>query len=208
MKILKCALALAIFVGVGGMAFLFSGVYPMGADVPHNALTYWALENLRERSIARASSNIEVPDLDDPKMLLAGGADYNDMCSGCHLRPGKSQSDMPQGLYPSPPNLAQSADGHGHDHGHGDEEAQAARQFWIIKHGIKASGMAAFGLTHDDARIWAMVAFLQRLPTLSPEQYQILTARRGVEPSAEESPASTPSPTHKESEDHGKGHHH
>ncbi|HJU38766.1 MAG TPA: nuclear transport factor 2 family protein, partial [Tahibacter sp.] len=46
-----------------------------------------------------------------------------------------------------------------------------------IKHGIKASGMPAWGPTHDDARIWAMVAFLEKLPTLSQDEYQILTAR-------------------------------
>jgi hypothetical protein len=36
--------------------------------------------------------------------------------------------------------------------------------------------MAAFGKTHDDARIWALVAFLQKLPTLDATQYQVLTA--------------------------------
>ena len=87
---------------------------------------------------------------------------------------------MSAGLYPKPPNLSLGAEGHaghGHGHGHGDVNTSAARQFWIIKHGIKASGMAAFGPTHDDARIWAMVAFLQKLPTLDATQYQIITAR-------------------------------
>jgi len=37
--------------------------------------------------------------------------------------------------------------------------------------------MPAWGPTHDDQRIWAMVAFLQKLPDLTPVQYQILTAR-------------------------------
>jgi len=150
----------------------------MGADVPHNKLTYWLLETMRERSVARAAADIEVPDLSAPSMLLAGGADYNDMCSGCHLKPGKTESDMSIGLYPSPPNLAASVDEHGHDHNADeDSDALARRAFWIIKHGIKASGMPAWGPTHDDKRIWAMVAFLQKLPELTPEQYQILTAR-------------------------------
>ena len=59
----------------------------------------------------------------------------------------------------------------------GSEEAAIQRQFWIIKHGIKASGMPAWGPTHSDERIWKMVAFLQSLPSLTPDQYQILTAR-------------------------------
>lgn len=182
MKTVKVLLLLAALGVLAGLGVLYSGWYPMGADVPHNRLTYWALETLRERSIARSIREIEVPPLDDANLLLAGGADYNEMCTQCHLKPGKKDSEFTLGLYPQPPNLAISAEAHHHGDGgegsgHGDAKASAARQFWIIKHGIKASGMAAFGATHDDERIWAMVAFLQKLPTLTPVQYQILTAR-------------------------------
>lgn len=180
MKIVKYLTLIATSVLVVGGIFVYSGIYPMGADVHHNKLTYWLLETVREKSIGNASRNIAVPPLDDPELLLAGGPDYNDMCVDCHLKPGTLQSDMSIGLYPAPPNLSQSEDEHGHDHaddGHGDPEQSLRRQFWIIKHGIKASGMPAWGPTHDDQRIWAMVAFLQKLPQLTPEQYQILTAR-------------------------------
>jgi ketosteroid isomerase-like protein/mono/diheme cytochrome c family protein len=179
MKTLKTLVVLGAVAGFVGLGILYSGLYNMGADNHHYKPVYWALETLRERSIAARSSRIEVPPLDDPNMLLAGGADYNEMCSGCHMKPGKKQSEISAGLYPQPPNLAMSAAAHGHAHSDadGDAKASAARQFWIIKHGVKASGMAAFGATHDDARIWAMVAFLQKLPTLDAAQYQILTAR-------------------------------
>ena len=155
----KCLIGVSIALIIGGLLFIYSGVYPMGADVPHNKVTYWAIETLRERSIANASSEIQEPkDLNTSERLLAGGADYNDMCSACHLKPGQSKSDFTQGLYPVPPNLSVE-----HQSG-GDIENLTKRQFWIIKHGIKASGMPAWGPTHDDERIWNMVAFLQRLP--------------------------------------------
>lgn len=182
MKTLKMLLALALVAGLGGLGFIYSGVYNFAADEPHSPLVFKAIETMRERSIAARLDGIEVPPLDDPALLLAGGPDYNDMCAGCHLKPGNSSSDLASGLYPQPPNLAMTAAEHGHgDEGdsqaHGDAKTSAARQFWIIKHGIKGSGMAAFGPTHDDARIWAMVAFLQKLPTLDAMQYQVLTAR-------------------------------
>lgn len=178
MKTLKYLMRIAtgVFVVVG--IFIYSGIYPMGADVPHNKLTYWLLETVREQSIENASRDIAVPPLDNPELLLVGGPDYNDMCVACHLKPGKTQSDMSIGLYPAPPNLSKREDEHGHaDDGHSDPEQSSRRQFWIIKHGIKASGMPAWGPTHDEQRIWAMVAFLQKLPELTPDQYQILTAR-------------------------------
>lgn len=101
------------------------------------------------------------------------------MCAGCHLQPGVSSTDLSLGLYPAPPDLAASADKHDHAHPFGEHDRDAAlrRQFWIIKHGIKASGMPAWGETHTDERIWAMVAFIQKLPELNEMQYQILTAR-------------------------------
>ena len=176
----KCLLTAAGIFIFGGVAFLYSGLYPMGADVPHNSLTYWVLETLRERSIAQAARDIEVPgDMDSPDRLLKGGADYNDMCAGCHLKPGKTQSDFTLGLYPAPPNL--SLDEDKQNHGSHDEGLDSLRQqFWTIKHGIKASGMPAWGPGHDDERIWNMVAFIKRLPDLSPDQYQIITARGDV----------------------------
>lgn len=175
MKWLKWALAFAALALGGTVGFIYSGWYPVGADVPHTKPVYWVMDTLRERSIARAARDIVVPPLNDPDMLLQGGQDYNDMCTGCHLKPGKTRSDMSIGLYPSPPNLAAPDKAHGQDHG--DSTEAARRQFWIIKHGIKASGMPAWKHGHDDQRIWAMVAFLQKLPGLTPEQYQIITAR-------------------------------
>lgn len=174
-KVLGCVkcLVFALAVGVAaGLGFIYSGLYPVGADDRHTAVTHWALETLRKRSVARASASINVPtNLDTSERLLAGGADYNDMCAGCHLKPGKTESDFSLGLNPAPPNLSQQHPGEG------NPKSRAQSRFWAIKHGIKASGMPAWGPTHDDERIWNMVSFLRRLPELSPEQYQIMTAR-------------------------------
>lgn len=125
----------------------------IAADTPHSKPVYWVLEQVRVHSIEKASANIKVASLEDPSLLLSGGADYNDMCSSCHLQPGQKESDMSIGLYPAPPNLA-------------IKEQQYANKV-----------AAARGITHDDQRIWAMVAFLEKLPELTAEQYQILTAR-------------------------------
>ena len=73
-KLLSCIKCLTVAAGVvalAGVGYLYSGIYPMGADDQHNDLTYWALETLRERSIARASGDIEVPtDLKDRKSVV------------------------------------------------------------------------------------------------------------------------------------------
>ncbi|TWX70171.1 c-type cytochrome [Colwellia sp. C1TZA3] len=175
MKKLKLVLFLSVL-GVGvTAAVIYSGIVNVAADEPHSDLVYWLLEATRENSITKAAENIKVPDLTDPELLLSGGVDYEFMCASCHLKPGQRKSDMSLGLYPTPPNLAVSNDSH-EGHEHGDDRQADRNNFWVIKHGIKASGMPAWGKTHDDQRIWAMVAFIKRLPSLTPEQYQILTA--------------------------------
>jgi mono/diheme cytochrome c family protein len=175
MKMLKWFLIL-IVLGLGTIAtIIYSGNVDVAADEPHSDLVHWLLETTRVNAISKAAENIKVPDLTDPELLLSGGVDYGFMCASCHLKPGQSESDMSLGLYPAPPNLAVSDYNDDSDE-YGDDTQADRNNFWVIKHGIKASGMPAWGKTHDDQRIWAMVAFIKRLPSLTPEQYQILTA--------------------------------
>lgn len=152
-----------LIVGIGG--FIYSGIYDIGADDPHTGFVHKAVETLRDRSIAARAKSIAVPPLDDSNLLLSGGPDYAEMCTGCHLQPGVTSSEFRDALYPQPPNLTQPS------------KKNPAEMFWVIKHGIKMSAMPAWGSMHTDERIWAMVAFIQRLPELTPAQYQILTAR-------------------------------
>ena len=176
MQTIKILLLLSILGIISAGAFIYSGIYPIGADVPHNKFSYWILEQVRENSIERAAKDIKVPDLKSPDLLLSGGADYNDMCASCHLKPGQKDSDMSLGLYPIPPNLSLANNGEEHEDEENDKSG-SKKMFWTIKHGIKASGMPAWGITHDDSRIWAMVAFINKMPELTEDQYQVLTAR-------------------------------
>ncbi|MTI62522.1 cytochrome c [Methylophaga sp.] len=179
-RYIKILLLLILATILAILIFIYSGTYQIGADVPHNKVTFWLLETLRERSVAKAAANVHVPDdLSSPARLLRGGPDYNEMCVSCHLSPSVSKTDFTLGLYPSPPNLTKPTDWNI------DEIAADQRRFWIIKHGIKASAMPSWAPGHDDQRIWDIVAFLKKLPELSPDQYQILTAR-----GSEESPHS------------------
>lgn len=165
MKGIKPVLVAFIVALLGGFAFVYSGIFNVAADEPHSKPFLWLVDKTRERSITLRAKRLEVPPLDDAELIGSGGADYNEMCAGCHLKPGVRDSELRAAMYPQPPNLAEV------------RRADPAQTFWIIKHGVKMSGMPAWGATHDDQRMWAIVAFLQQLPRLTPDQYQILTAR-------------------------------
>lgn len=145
---------------LAGAAFVFSGLFNPAADAPHSQPVYWVMENLRHRGIESRVGDIQVPDLTDAALIRAGAGNYDAMCAACHLKPGVTDSEMHRGLYPQPPAIATMARPTRPDHA-----------FWIIKHGVKASGMPAWGKSMDDQTIWGVVAFLQNIPRLTPEAY-------------------------------------
>ena len=155
-----------VLLAIGAGVFAWSGLYNIGADDPHTKATYAFLETLREHSIESRASKLSVPDLSDPAKAIQGAGNYNAMCVGCHLAPGKAESEMSKGLYPAPPNLTR-------------QPVDVAHAFWVIKHGIKASGMPAWGKSMSDEYIWNMAAFLQVLPTLDDAKYDDMVAHSG-----------------------------
>lgn len=157
------ALASLLIIGI----FVWSGIYNIGADDTHTKPVYSMLQTLRERSITARADKLRPPNLEDPARIRQGAGNYNAMCTGCHLGPGMAATELSNGLYPSPPNLSKA------------DVGNPAHHFWVIKHGIKASGMPAWGKSMDDEYIWNMVAFLQELPKLDAGQYQAMVASSG-----------------------------
>ena len=155
MKFLLGIVSSLLLLAVGMAVIVFSGRINIGADHEHSPLVYGLLEKARISSIEHASRDIDVPKLDEAASISAGGADYKDMCASCHLSPGVEQTDVSRFA----------------------TDAGAKQGFWAIKHGIMASGMPAWGASHDDKRIWDMVAFIRELPELDSNQYAILTTR-------------------------------
>jgi len=157
--VIGAAFVLIAAVGVA----IYAGLYNIAADVPHTQPVYWLFETTRERSVAARARDIVVPnDLDNANRISKGASEYAEMCSGCHLAPGMKRTEISQGLYPRAPELR-----HGTD-------LTPAEQFWIVKHGVKMTGMPAWGITHDDELLWDVVAFVRKLPELTPEQYETL----------------------------------
>jgi mono/diheme cytochrome c family protein len=164
----KCTLiaaGLGLSAAIGGALFVEFGFYNIGADDHHAKLTLALIVQLRDRSIAARLGSIRPQLTATPAMIKAGARHYTTLCAGCHLAPGMAKSEVRTGLYPHPPNLAQ------------EEMQESRRAFWIIKHGIKMSAMPAWGKTLDDDAIWDVVAFLRKMPGMSPEDYLQLVQR-------------------------------
>ncbi len=167
-KILGTLVVTFAFMVMAVAGSVYSGFINVAADEPHSGIIHDFLEYARNRSIAVRLSSIEIPKLDDAAKIEAGSGNYDSMCASCHLIPGQQSTELSQGLYPSPPNLTVAG-----------LHADPARTFWIVKHGIKASGMPAWGHNMDDQYIWEMVAFLKHLPSLDTKGYRSLVSSSG-----------------------------
>ena len=148
---------------VGAVLVAYSGRMSVAADVKESPLVVWFLTTTQKHSVTAAAKGLKVPDLRRPELSSAGGRAYHEMCSSCHGAPGLPASVVGLGLNPPPPDLQKAPSYAGEN---------AANAFWVIKHGIRMTGMPSFGKTHKDEELWEIVAFLETARTLSPEQYR------------------------------------
>jgi len=176
---------------LGGLAFIYSGVFDVSARWEDGPLVKWVLETTRERSIDVRKGEVKVPtNLGDPRIVMAGFKHYREMCVGCHRSPGLQASEISQGLNPKPPNFA-----------HLEENDVDPQEFFlIIRNGIRMTAMSAWGVTHSDEKIWSLVAFLQQMPNMTPEQYKAMDEKAGPDNMAAEEDESTGEADHDSAE--------
>ena len=154
---------LAIVLGGGGFLVAASGIIPVKASSGHWAITEWFLRFAMQRSIATHSLGTDVPELKDPNLVLKGAGHYDFGCRSCHGAPGERQPRVAQAMLPMAPALGPRI-----------RESNPRKLFQVVKHGLKFTGMPAWPAPQRDDEVWAMVAFLQRLPELDADEYRRL----------------------------------
>lgn len=167
MKLLHWAGGLVLIVLILCILFIGSGAYDVAADEPHWTVTRSVMEKVRTASVERRSAHIEVPSLDDAALITSGAGNYDAMCAGCHLKPGVESTELSRGLYPEPPSFPTA------------KPRAPAAAFWVIKHGIKMTGMPAWGKSMDDEYVWGLVAFVNELEGMTEDRYRELVAASG-----------------------------
>jgi mono/diheme cytochrome c family protein len=152
-------------------AVIWLGLYNVAADAPHWKVTFWILDKAKDRSIEVHSQDIVAPPLQGNALIDRGLPLFHTACRLCHGGPGIKPLEFTAGLYPRPPRFP-SKDV--------QQDISDPQLFWIIKHGLKMTGMPSFGVSHSDEDLWAIVAFVRRLSTLSPQEYQAMVEKAGL----------------------------
>lgn len=156
-------LGIATAFAIGGVLFIALGLPSIATNTGHWPLTRQFLEIVMTHTVRVRTLGRRVPPLDDPALVLKGAGHYATGCAPCHGAPGRAPSLITRQLLPEPPHLAEG----GRDH-------SPAALFWIIKHGLKYTAMPAWPTQRRDDEVWAMVAFVRRLPQLDPDTYRAL----------------------------------
>ncbi len=166
MKKILLTLAIAFIVLLGlGFALMYTGTYDVSAARPEGSLMRWMLSTTMDNSVRHHAEGIAVPSLEDSALIKLGFDHFKEMCVTCHGSPMGGRSEAGRGLNPPAPDLAEAA---------GDWTP--AELYWIIKNGVKMSGMPAFGPTHDEQELWGIVAFVRKLPGMSVERYSAFSS--------------------------------
>ncbi|MGY6215533.1 c-type cytochrome [Methylolobus aquaticus] len=160
-------IALAFLGGVGAIGaglVVYFGLYNVAAVDQHTSPVYAVLDYALAQAIRQRAKGIEPPaDLSDPSRTDSGFMLFRKHCVGCHGAPGIPPGDAGKGMLPHPTNLVESARG-----------LRPEEIFWVVKNGIKMTGMPAWQFRFSDPEIWAIVAFLRELPSLSADEYRAL----------------------------------
>lgn len=148
-------------VGVGlicAYAGIRSGVLPANADEKPSKLEAWAARTSLRASLARNAPSGDNPLPATDRNVIAGIKLYAQNCAICHGDASAHRTNVAKGLYQHPPQLAKD----------GVEDDPDGVTFWKVTHGIRWTGMPAFGKTLTQDQVWQLTAFLKTMDRLSP----------------------------------------
>ena len=169
MKLLSAIIFVVLISTAGIVGLAYSGIPDVSATGEESAVVRWLLETTRRQTVEQRAAAINVPDLTGSSDIAAGAGAFDEMCAGCHGAPGREPFVGARDMSPQPPDLAKRA-----------ADRSPAELFWVIKHGIRMTGMPAWGPTHEDDELWEVVAFAKRLPELDAAGYRELVSRAGA----------------------------
>jgi mono/diheme cytochrome c family protein len=134
-----------------GIAYAAGAVSLSASDDPDRLETVLALRAKRW-FIGRAarSEHVRPPSSDDAR-AARGGMFFRANCASCHGIDGRTPTEIGRFMYPRVPDLGTPA-----TQSWSDQEL-----FWIVKNGIRLTGMPAFGPAYSADQLWDVVLYVR-----------------------------------------------
>uniref|UniRef100_A0A7V4XS93 Cytochrome c n=1 Tax=Acidobacterium capsulatum TaxID=33075 RepID=A0A7V4XS93_9BACT len=159
---------LEVLAGLGFYLFVVLGGLPMTADAQPGALEIWAahvsMHGWFGHHVPHVPDTVAVND----QTLLHGAALYQANCAVCHGGANYAPSQLRDGVYPGVPQFVHLNEGGEHHGGHHEHSGPDDHGFYVIKHGIRFTGMPAWKYSMSDDDIWSVVNFMHNMDHLPP----------------------------------------
>jgi mono/diheme cytochrome c family protein len=149
-------LATLVVIVVLGYGAVEMGLLPANADAKASKIERWAARTSLHATIERQAPRTPNPVPLTDANLISGIKLYAADCAMCHGASDGNRSHVAAGLYQRPPQLAKD----------GVEDDPEGVTYWKVAHGIRFTGMPAFGKTLDDTQVWQIALFLKHMDSL------------------------------------------
>jgi len=166
MRFLALIGALAIAGALAAAGFFLGGFFDVSTGWEDPAPVAQAIGRVREASIARRATAAPPADFAAPQRVQAGARVFAKLgCANCHGAPGVQWQKFSEGMNPAPADLKEEGG-----------KLSPAQIFWVAGHGIRMTGMPAFGEAASEDELWSLAAFVKKLPDVSDADYKSWTA--------------------------------
>ena len=162
-------LFLLVLLALAGFGWWYVRVHGFSARAEPLPVEKMVAERLRHLSVPAAERDLKNPLPLTDANVAEGRAHFADHCAVCHGNDGRGETEMGQGLYPKAPDMRD----------HDTQEMTDGEIFYIIKNGVRFTGMPAWGATEghaDDEDNWELVHFIRHLPKQTPQEIQEMEA--------------------------------
>lgn len=153
---------------VGGV-YRYARTHGFSARETPNALEAYFAKTVRRYVVPAATRELKNPLSATPLIIAEARDHFAGHCASCHANDGSGRTPMGRNMYPPVPDMRS-----GYTQSLTDGEL-----FYIIKEGIRFSGMPGWG--GDDDENWKLVSFIRHLPRLTDEEVEFMKEINNLE---------------------------
>jgi thiosulfate dehydrogenase len=159
-------IAAVLVLPIAGMTYFALGFSQIQADAKTSAMEAAFVQSAVRASVRRSAEGIQNAPVASDDAVVAGGKLYVAGCAGCHGELGGAyQEDRDH--FPPVPQLPFAG-----------TRYSEPELYWIVKHGIRMTGMSAYGPFYSEKELWSLAAFLKRIDKLPPDTIEKIRPKK------------------------------
>ncbi len=146
-----------VVIGLGGYFMLKNGMINIVADQTPSKLERHMAGTALDASVEKRAASLKNPLEANDENILEGMHIYVQNCANCHGSPKEPESVLGGSFNPHAPQFMKRA-----------PDMPDNQNFYIAKHGVRLTGMPAWGKLYDDDKLWKVTTFLSHMEKLPP----------------------------------------